>query len=48
MTPVVGELMTLLGASISIVATVITAVVKAVTNKNKHKTAMNNPENEPL
>ena len=35
MTPVVGELMTLLGASISIVATVITAVVKAVMNQ-KH------------
>ena len=35
MTPVVGELMTFSGASISIVATVITAVVKAVKNK-KH------------
>ena len=35
MTPVVGELMTLLGASISIVATVITAVVKAVMNKKR-------------
>lgn len=33
MTPVVGEFMTFLGASISIVATVITAVVKAVMNK---------------
>ena len=35
MTPVVGEFITLLGASISIVATLITAVVKAVMNK-KH------------
>ena len=35
MTPVVGELMTLLGASISFVATVITAVVKAVMNKKR-------------
>ena len=35
MTPVVGELMTLLGASISIVATVISAVVKAVINKKR-------------
>ena len=35
MTPVVGKLVTLLGASISIVATVITAVVKAVMNQ-KH------------
>ena len=35
MTPVVGELMTLLGASISIVATVITSVVKAVMNKKR-------------
>ena len=33
MTPVVGEFMTLLGASISVVATVITAVVKALMNK---------------
>ena len=35
MTPLVGELMTFLGASISIVATVITAVVKAVMNKKR-------------
>ena len=35
MTPVVGELVTLLGASISIVATVITSVVKAVMNKKR-------------
>ena len=35
MTPVVGELVTLLGASISIVATVITSVVKAVMNKRR-------------
>ena len=35
MTPVVGMFMTILGASISIVATLITAVVKAVMNK-KH------------
>ena len=35
MTPVVGELMTQLGVSISIVATVITSVVKAVKYK-KH------------
>ena len=35
LTPVVGKLMTLLGASISIVATVITAVVKAVMNKKR-------------
>ena len=35
MTPVVGKLMTLLGASISIVATVITSVVKAVMNKKR-------------
>lgn len=38
MTPVVGELMTLLGVSISIVATVITAVVKAVMNKKRTQT----------
>ena len=37
MTPAVGELMTLLGASISIVATVITAVVKVVINKKRTK-----------
>ena len=48
MTPVVGELMTLLGASISIVATLITAVVKVVMNNKAHRTAMNNPENESL
>ena len=35
MTPVVGKLVTLLGASISIVATVITSVVKAVMNKKR-------------
>ena len=35
MTPVVGELVTLLGASISIVATAITSVVKAVMNKKR-------------
>ena len=35
MTPVVGEIMTLLGASINIIATVITAVVKAVMNKKR-------------
>lgn len=33
LTPVVGELMTLLGTSISVVATVITVIVKAVMNK---------------
>ena len=36
MTPVVGELMTLLGTSINIAATVITAVIKAVMNKKTH------------
>lgn len=36
MTPVVGELMTFLGASINIIATVITAVIKAVMNKKTH------------
>ena len=35
MTPVVGKLMMLLGASISIVATVIASVVKAVMNKKR-------------
>ena len=35
MTPAVGEIMTRLGASISIVATVITSVVKAVMNKKR-------------
>ena len=35
MTPIVGEFTTLLGASISIIATVITAVVKAVMNKKR-------------
>ena len=35
MTPVVGKLMTLLGANISIVAAVITSVVKAVMNKKR-------------
>ena len=34
LTPTVGELMTLLGASINIIATAITAVIKAVRNKN--------------
>ena len=36
MTPVVGELMTLLGTSINVAATVITAVIKAVMNKKTH------------
>ena len=35
MTPVVGKLVTLLDASISVVATVITSVVKAVMNKKR-------------
>ena len=35
MTPVIGELMTRLGADISIVTTVITSVVKAVMNKKR-------------
>lgn len=35
MTPVVGEFMTLLGASINIFATVITAAIKAVMNKKR-------------
>ena len=35
MTPVVGELMTLLGVSINIIVTVVTAVIKAVMNKKR-------------
>ena len=35
MTPVVGQLITLLGAGINIIATVTTAVIKAVMNKKR-------------
>ena len=47
LTPVVGKLMTLLGAGINVVVTVITSVVKAVMRKNAHRTVMNNSENVP-
>jgi hypothetical protein len=35
MTPVVGKLMTFLGARINMIATVITSVIKAVMNKKR-------------
>ena len=35
MTPVVGKLMTFLGAGINMIATVITSVIKAVMNKKR-------------